>query len=190
MLSWFKLQLKAIGRLWDAELPDAVLKIIYSGIDWFGFLASPPAVLDASGNTFKQTGEKYILTHLQSVDGTLITSEDLWAARCGVLHTSTPLSKLERDGNAPQVFYQFKDKTLVNMILNAHQMPVPIDIANLSFAFKEGSTAFLADTTEVSTLTQPESFSGPWISPPTSSSQSLPRVSAAPITPMFPIMYL
>lgn len=145
MLSWFKLQLKAIGTLWDAELPEAMLTIIYSGIDSFGLLAAPPAVLDASGNTFRQWCEKYILTRLQSVDGTLITSADLWAARCGVLHTSTPLSKLERDGNARQVFYQFKGKTLVNMILNAQQMPVRIDIANLGFAFKEGGIAFLTD---------------------------------------------
>jgi len=145
MLSWFKLQLKAIGTLWDAELPEAVLNIIYSGIDSFGLLAAPPGVLDASSNTFKQWCEKYILTRLQSVDGNPITSADLWAARCGVLHTSTPLSKSERGGNARQVFYQFKDKTGVNMILNAQQMPVRLDIANLGFAFKEGGTAFLTD---------------------------------------------
>jgi hypothetical protein len=145
MLSWFKLQLKAIGALWDAELPEAMLTIMYSGIDSFGLLAAPTGVLDASGNTFKQWCEKYILTRLQSVDGTPITSTDLWAARCGILHTSTPLSQLERDGKARQVFYQFKDKTLVNMILNAPKMPVRIDIANLGFALKEGGIAFLTD---------------------------------------------
>lgn len=145
ILSWFKLQLKAIGTLWGAELPEPVLTIIYSGIDSFGLLAAPSGVLDASGTTFKQWCEKYILTRLQSVDGTPITSVDLWAARCGVLHTSTPLSRLERDGNARQVFYQFKAKTGINMILNAQQMPVRIDIEKLALAFKEGGIAFLTD---------------------------------------------
>ena len=145
MLSWFKLQLQAIGTLWDAELPEAALIIIYSGIDSFGFLHASPGVLDASGNTFKQWCEKYILTRLRGVDGKRISSEDLWAARCGVLHTSTPLSTREREGRARQVFYQFKEKTGVNLILNALQMPVRVDIANLRCAFEEGGIAFLAD---------------------------------------------
>lgn len=145
MLSWFKLQLKAIGTLWDAELPEAALAIIYSGIDSFGLLAAPADVLDSSGNSFKQWCEKYILTRLQSLDGILITPADLWAARCGVLHTSTPLSNLERDGNARQVFYQVRDKTGVNVILNTQQIPVRIDIGSLGLAFKEGGIAFLAD---------------------------------------------
>ncbi|MFZ0794810.1 MAG: hypothetical protein WAM65_13635, partial [Candidatus Korobacteraceae bacterium] len=145
MLSWFKLQLKAIGTLWDAELPEAMLTIIYSGIDSFGLLAAPPGVLDASGNTFMQWCERYILTRLQSIHGTSITSEDLWGARCGLLHTSTPLASREHEGKARQIFYQFKDKTLVNMILNTPQMPVRIDIANLGFAFEEGGIAFFTD---------------------------------------------
>jgi len=145
MPSWFKLQLKTIGTLWDAELPEAVLTIIYSGIDAFGLLGAPPGVLDASGNTFKHWSEKYILNRLQSLDGTPVTAVDLWASRCGVLHTSTPLSKLERDGDARQIFHQFKGKTGVNMILNAPQMPVRIDIATLGLAFKEGGIAFLTD---------------------------------------------
>jgi hypothetical protein len=145
MFSWFKKQLKAIETLWDAGLPEASLTIIYSGIDSFGLLAAPPDVLDASGKTFKQWCEKYILTRLQSVDGTPITSEDLWGARCGVLHTSTPLSRTERDGKARQVFYQFKGRTGVNMALNTPQMPILIDVATLGFAFKHGATDFCRD---------------------------------------------
>jgi hypothetical protein len=145
MLSWFKLQLKAMGALWEAELPGAVLTIIYSGIDSFGLLAAPPGVLDASASTFKEWCEGYILPRLQSVDPCRITSLDLWAARCGVLHTSTPLSKLERDGKARQVFYQFNGKTGVNMFLNANQRPLRLDIESLALAFKEGGIAFLAD---------------------------------------------
>jgi hypothetical protein len=141
-LSWFQLQLKAMGTLWDAELPEAMLTIIYSGMDSFGLLAAPPGVLDASGNTFRQWCEKYILTRLQSVDGTPITSTDLWAARCGILHTSTPLSRLERDGKVRQLFHQFKAKTGVNMLLNARQAPLRIDIAISALLLKRAELPF------------------------------------------------
>ncbi len=145
ILSWFKKQLKTIGTLWDAELPEAVLTIIYSGIDAFGLLAAPPGVLDANRTTFKQWCEKYILPRLHTVEGTAITAVDLYAARCGVLHTSTPLSSLEREGNACQLFYEFKGKTGINMLLNSQQMPVRINVQNLAMAFKEGGIAFLKD---------------------------------------------
>lgn len=145
ILSWFQKQLKAVGTLWDAELPEAVLTIIYSGIDAFGLLAAAPAVLDANRTTFKQWSEKYILPRLQTVEGTAITADDLYAARCGVLHTSTPLSSLEREGRACQLFYEFKGKTGINMILNAQLKPVRIDIEKLAMAFKEGGIAFLTD---------------------------------------------
>jgi hypothetical protein len=145
ILSWFKKQLKAIATLWDAELPEALLIVVYSGIDAFGLLAAPPKVLDANRTTFKQWCEDYILPRLQTVEGGAITAVDLYAARCGVLHTSTPLSSLERDGNACQLFYEFKGKTGVNMILSARQMPLRVDIEKLTMAFKEGDVAFLKD---------------------------------------------
>lgn len=145
LLLWFEKQMKAIGILWDAELPEAVLTIIYSGMDVFGLLAAPPAVLDADRNTFKQWCEKYILPTLQTVDGTAITAVDLYSARCGVLHTSTPLSSLDREGKACQLFYEFKGKTGINMILNTQKNPVCIDVERLAMAFKDGGIAFLQD---------------------------------------------
>jgi hypothetical protein len=145
IVAWFKQQLKTIGTLWDAHLPEAVLTILYSSIDTFGLLAAPAGVLDATGDTFMAWCEKYILPRLQTVDGTPITSTDLWAARCGVLHTSTPLSRLERAGKARQVFYHFKQLIGINMILNAQQMPIRIDIGTLAVAFKDGGIAFITD---------------------------------------------
>ena len=144
-LAWFKLQLKTIGMLWDAELPEASLIIIYSGIDALGWLAAPAVVPFATQNTFKQWCEKYILTRLRSPDGGAITSDDLYGARCGILHTSTPLSKSEIKGIARQVFYQFNGKTGINLILNAQQLPIQIDIVSLGISFKEGGIAFLSD---------------------------------------------
>ena len=145
ILSWLKLQLKAIGTLWDARLPEAALTVIYSGIDSFGLArrASRRSYLKLSH--LHAMVQKQILPRLKNFEATAITAADLYAARCGVLHTSRPLSSSEREGNAHQVFYQFQDKTGVNMFLNAKQAPVRIDIGNLGLAFKEGGIAFLTD---------------------------------------------
>ena len=81
--SWFKMQLKSLTTCIDAGLPEAALTLIYSGIDTFGLLNAPPGVLDATGDTYKQWCEKYILMRLQSVEGDPVMALDLWAARCG-----------------------------------------------------------------------------------------------------------
>lgn len=154
MLSWFKLQLKAIGTLWDAELPEAVLTTIYSGIDAFGLLTAPPDVLDATGDTYKQWCEKYVLPRIKSVEGDPVTVADLWGARCGVLHTSTPLSKLEREGKAHQIWYQFVGKAGVNLIMNSKLPPLGLDVQNLAMAFKEGGTACITDINQDPTAFQ------------------------------------
>ena len=145
IVSWFKSHCNSIATCLDAEFPEASLTLIYSGIDTFGLLAAPPDVLDASGNTYKQWCEKYILPRIKSVEGVPVTVVDLWAARCGILHTSTPLSKLERDGKAHQIWYQFLDKGGVNLITSSKLPLLGLDVLNLAMAFKEGGIAFITD---------------------------------------------
>jgi len=139
------MQLDALATCINAGLPEASLTLIYSGIDTFGLLNAPPGDLDATGDTYKKWCEKYVLTRLQSVDGEPVTAVDLWAARCGVLHTSTPLSKLEREGKAHQIWYKFLGKVGVNFIMNAKLKPFGLDIHQFAMAFKQGGLAFLAD---------------------------------------------
>ena len=145
MVSWFQAQLRAIGTCLNSALPEAALSLIYSGIDSFGLLGANANVQDASGDTFKQWCELYILPRMKSVEGDPITSVDLWAARCGILHTSTPLSKLEREGRARQVWYQFMDKTGVDMRAVTQQILLCIDVVEFAKAFKEGGIAFIKD---------------------------------------------
>jgi hypothetical protein len=144
ILSWFQLQLKAIETLMNAGLPEAVLVVVYSGIDSFGLLAAPAGVLDTSRTTYKDWCEKYILPRL-AINGIAVTAVDLYAARCGVLHTSTPVSSLERKGEARQIFYRFKDKTGFNMMMVARQEPICVDVEDLAVAFKEGGIACITE---------------------------------------------
>jgi hypothetical protein len=145
IVSWFKEHLRAIATCANEGLPEACLALIYSGIDTFGLLAAPPGIVDASGDTYKHWCQEYILPRIASVEGDPVTAVNLWAARCGVLHTSTPLSKLERDGEARQFWYQFSGKAGMNLIMDTKLEPIGLDIRNLTTAFKEGGLAFLAD---------------------------------------------
>lgn len=145
IVSWFKGHLRAIETCVNEDLPEASLTLIYSGIGTFGLLAALPGIVDASGDTYKQWCDKYILPRITSVEGDAVKAVDLWAARCGVLHTSTPLSKLEREGKAHQIWYQFLGKAGMNLIMDAKLRPLGLDIQNLAIAFKEGGLAFLAD---------------------------------------------
>jgi hypothetical protein len=145
MVSWFQAHVHAIVTCLDAELPEAGLTLIYSGIDTFGLLVALPDVLDATGDTYKQWCERYILPRIKSVEGDPVTSVDLWAARCGILHTSTPLSRLEREGRAHQIWYQFLGKAGVNLIMDSKLPPLGLDIQNLAMAFKEGGIACIKD---------------------------------------------
>jgi len=90
MVSWFQMQLRAIGTCLSTDLPEAGLTLIYSGIDTFGLLAAPPAVLDASGDTFKQWCEKYVLPQIQSIEGGAV-SQLIFGRRDVVFFIRLPL---------------------------------------------------------------------------------------------------
>jgi hypothetical protein len=154
MVSWFQMHLRGIGTCLNAELPEASLVLIYSGFDTFGLLAAPPNVLDATGDTYKYWCEKYILPRIRSVEGDPVTAVDLWGARCGMLHTATPLSSKEREGKAHQIWYQFAGKAGVNFYLNSKLPPLGLNVENLAMAFKEGGIACITDINKEPTAFQ------------------------------------
>jgi hypothetical protein len=135
-------------------LPEAGLVLIYSGIDTLGLLAAAPEIEDATGETFKGWCKKYLLARLQSIDGKPLEAVDLWAARCGVLHTSAPVSTLSRKGEAHEIWYWFQGKIGVNLCLNAKLEPLGMEIEKFAIAFKEGALAFIVDLNNDSTSRQ------------------------------------
>jgi hypothetical protein len=107
-------------------------------------LAAPPDVRDATKATFIDWSEQYLVTQLKSIDGRPLTALDLYAARCGILHTSSSVSRLGRDGTARDIFYKFQGRHGVNLGLNARLEPVILDIGHFAVAFKEGGLAFIS----------------------------------------------
>ena len=61
-----------------------------------------------------------------------------------VLHTSSSVSTLGRDGAARDIFYQFQGRHGVNLGLNTKLEPVLLDIEQFAMAFKEAAMAFIS----------------------------------------------
>ena len=145
IVSWFKKHLAAIECCANAGFPEAALVLIYSGIDTLGLLNACAETNDATRDTFKDWCNKYLVERLSDVDVNPVTATDLYAARCGVLHTSTAISKLSREGNAREVWYQFRGRTGVNLLANVAAPPLRLDIERLAIALTQAGCAFIRD---------------------------------------------
>lgn len=150
LLAWYRERLRSIGTCLSTGHPEAALTLVYSGIDVMGWLAAPANKEYASEATFVDWCNKYVVDRIQSVgDDLIISGSDLWSARCGFLHTSTPVSRRSSVGQAHEIWYRFrgKDGTQdgVNLVANTPIPSLGLDIENLALAFREGGIAFIED---------------------------------------------
>ena|ERR1700683_220769 len=143
IVSWFSKHLRSVECCFGSGLPEASLTLLYSGIDTLGLLGAPPEVKEATGATFICWCEQYLVQRLKSIDGKSLTALEIYGARCGVLHTSSPVSKSSRAGECREVWYQFRGESSVNLGLNAKLEPLTVDIAHFAIAFAESGKAFV-----------------------------------------------
>ena len=146
--AWLTHRMVAVRQCLDDGLPEAALTLLYSGIDTLGLLNAPTSTTDASRSTFVDWCERYVLPRLSSTDVTAPTPMDLYAARCGVLHTSTAEAEHGREGDVRELGYTFRGKAAVNPVPNTPKPPLLVEIERLVGAFEEGSRAFVADLSE------------------------------------------
>jgi hypothetical protein len=145
IMAWFQPHLKSIALTLENGLPEQCLALIYSGIDTWALLAAPPPLVDTTRSVFMDWCEAYILPRVQSVEGEALAAIDLYGARCGVLHTSTPQSALGRTGTARELWYQFNGQTGVRMLSVLPRPALRLDVSALAWAFRDGALACLAD---------------------------------------------
>ena len=93
--------IQAIKMLFDAGHIQPALIVLYTAIDIFASLRRLETETDTNGSYFKKWVDDYMITGSQRP----FTSEDLWGARCGLLHTHTASSKASRQGKARQLHY-------------------------------------------------------------------------------------
>ncbi|MCG5239215.1 hypothetical protein ACIU1J_00970 [Azospirillum doebereinerae] len=95
--------LDAIALCLDNDLRTPALVLIYTGIDIMAALSRPALV--------KKTGKRQFIKwaehHMGCQERIGVSGLDLYAARCGIVHTATAESSLSDDGNARRIFYSW-----------------------------------------------------------------------------------
>lgn len=142
------LLLKNLMRL-DAGITSCVedkntlcaLILLYSAVDTAGWLNSESPM--ATRDSFMSWVRRYLLT----AKGVDCTALDLYAARCGLLHTFTPDSALVSEGKARQICYAWGDadvdemKTIIRR-LGKTERAVAVHFDDLREAWRLGLIAF------------------------------------------------
>jgi len=134
----------AISICEEKRLQLPTLMLIYAGIDICGWLASGTAET-TSPTAFTSWVEHYLLP----AKPLPCTSMDLYAARCGLLHTYTPESRLSDQGAAKRLAYAWgnaKVEDLEKAITKQGRSDlVAVHASDLLEAFRLGLASFVQD---------------------------------------------
>jgi hypothetical protein len=126
----------------DRILPGLIL--LYSSIDIVASLDRPASQPEVQRKDFIAWVDRYLLP------GSLLTcsTEDLYAARCGMLHSYSSETKNTRLGKAKEIYYawgsvsaQQAQQWMLQRI--PHSKAMVVHVGELSNAFREGLDRFL-----------------------------------------------
>ena len=81
----------------------STLVLAYSLIDILASLSLSPGRDEVTGRDFAEWADKYVVP----AGSPECTGADLYAARCGVLHSLTPDSRMSRRGEATRIVYSW-----------------------------------------------------------------------------------
>ena len=128
-------QIDAIVILKREERFEAALMLTYAGIDHLSWLSNPGE--ETGSAEFKAWAEKYL--DLASIG---CSSNDLWGARCGLLHTAAAESRDFRSDKAKLVYYT---DGAVRVSENSDLNVVFVHVTNLFVSFLQGAVRCVGD---------------------------------------------
>jgi len=133
---------EAVSDLSESRLRLPAMLVLYAGIDIMASLDRPESSLEAKRSDFIKWTDRYVLpgAHLAC------SAEDLYAARCGLLHTYMAESRLSREGKARQIWYAWGDARPEDLQAIIDRADVPpaaaVHFDDLSAAFGLGIERF------------------------------------------------
>jgi hypothetical protein len=123
----------------EHERYRAAVILIYAGIDSMAYLGLPEGQTEVKGEDFIRWADRYIrLPSYQQLSG-----EELYGARCGMLHTSGIESKRSRAGRCRVVGYTYRGVPGAVYDRNVHPNFVLVSVEALKAAFFAGVNEFL-----------------------------------------------
>lgn len=142
LLHNIKNHLCAIRLCLDNHLRIPALILIYSGIDMMAALSRPAKAEKVIRADYIDWAERY----MRCKERLGVSGIELYAARCGVIHTATADSQLSNEGKARKIFYAWGDRqTDEPMSLLAAlgiDDVVVLKVEGLATAFSDGIVCF------------------------------------------------
>ena len=134
--------IKSIEICLNEKLQIPSLILLYSGIDIMGWLNHPVSMDHRSKDDFIRWVDDYLLPNKKI----RCKAVDLYAARCGIIHSYSFASKLSIEGEAKEISYSWGPanvKSLQNDLDRRYKKPaVAIHINDFLDEFKEGIEKF------------------------------------------------
>lgn len=106
--------------------------LIFSGIDSLAALTRPVDAVNTSRSVFIAWVERFFLPK----SGMSCSGLDLYAARCGVLHTHSAESELQRQGTARPLIYEWRQGPTADAKVALSPDAIVIEVETLHNAFK------------------------------------------------------
>lgn len=143
----------AIGVCVGSGCPIPALMLIYAGIDIAGALNASTVEYQASGAKFRDWVARYMLSRL----GNQVTAQELWLARCGLLHvyssSSNPATPTEISREISYVAYTPEKEQFINslrhMTVSGHRPDlngyVVLSVQEIAVAYDEGWVTMLSE---------------------------------------------
>jgi len=130
------------------NLWEPTLILLYAGIDAMAWLDRSPAAKDVTSQDFIAWCQKYLL----APGDDLLTADDLYAARCGLLHSHTGESSKHREGKVKKVFYSRRtpagEINFDQLSMAEHVWPVWVDLDVIVQRFRDGVAKFRKEISE------------------------------------------
>ena len=133
--------LKAIEVVVAAQCLVSATILVFAAIDSLSALTRPIGEPDTSRDTFTGWCDRYLLAS----DRLGCSSIDLYAARCGVLHTYSPASSLGRRGDARPLAYEWRAGPSADAAVPLAAGTVVVQMESLLEAVREAIRLFLID---------------------------------------------
>ena len=133
----------AIKTCIESRIVLPALVLIYTGMDIVASIERKPG--EKVGPSFTSWVERFLL----KARPLPCTSTELYAARCGILHTLTPESDFSRSGKARPIVYAWGSGTPPDLEEAARRMAISdmviLHIEDLRWAFLEGTKLWFQD---------------------------------------------
>lgn len=133
--------LKAVAVLLENQCLVSAVSLMFTTMDALAALTRPPHEPDTSKHVFVEWVSRYLAPETKLG----CTALDLYAARCGVLHSYSAESKLGREGRVRRLIYEWECGPAADASAPLPENTLVIQVEVLHRALLDGVRGFLID---------------------------------------------